>query len=462
MERSDVNDHGSFPGLTASVGGVLKRLLTASVIAAFVLLLGAALTGTARAAVTSVSVVSSTELGEFDHRDYREVQIRMVGAAPGGAYDVPLTLAFPETSRDYSGVAVVDVVNTSTITGVLPAPIVSGPTYLARAILGDNYLFGSGHVYLSVEWDKRTVDIRQIGTIAATGDAFTIIRDAAHLARDPGLVPVNDRPRAARKVIAYGFSQTGGILRGFYHSHQNTFGGGLAFDGALYGAAQGGCNEPPTPRYICSGTVSDGGKVIAYGTETEAERGGFLERGETSDYRYFEVAGTAHVPRSFIAFVDAPNQNPMDSTPAARAALHNLIQWIDDGIEPPSSDYIQLESAESIVFNTPFRHAVRDADGNAVGGVRLPHMTATDSSGEIGAPLGAYEGGDLAQSNFFLFLGGHFTPFDSARLDELYPSHGAYVERVAKAAHRLVQRREILQEDAKAYIREAAHSSIGK
>jgi hypothetical protein len=33
---------------------------------------------------------------------------------------------------------------------------------------------------------------------------------------------------------------------------------------------------------------------------------------------------------------------------------------------------------------------------------------------------------------------------------------------VAKAAHRLVQRREILKEDAKAYIREASSSTIGK
>lgn len=32
----------------------------------------------------------------------------------------------------------------------------------------------------------------------------------------------------------------------------------------------------------------------------------------------------------------------------------------------------------------------------------------------------------------------------------------------AGAAHRLMQRREILAEDAKAYIEEAAHSNIGK
>jgi hypothetical protein len=440
---------------------VKMKLLTASAMAALMLVLGAGLTATARAAITSVSVVSSTELGEFDHRDYREVEIRMIGIAPGGAYDVPVTLAFPQKSKDYSGVAVVDVINTVLATvPVIPAPATRDPSPIARLQMGDEYLFGSGHVYVGVVWQKSAVEVLGIGTIAAAGDAFTILRDAAALARNPVQVPSNGRPDGASKVIVYGYSQTGGIVRGFYHSHQNTI-GGLAFDGALYGAADGGCAEPPLPRFICSGTVSDGGKVIAFATETDAERGGFLERGETSDYRFFDIAGVAHIPKGLPAFVDAPNQNPILAGPAARAALRNLIAWID-GTEPPASNYIELEPAVSIVFNNPFRYAVRDADGNAVGGLRLPHMTATDSSGEIGAPLGTYDGADFAQTNFFLWLGGHFTPFDATRLDELYPNHGTYVKRVAKAAHRLVQRREILEEDANAYIREASHSTIGK
>src|SRR5215204_2004694 len=210
------------------------RLITASAVAAFMLLLGAGLAGTARAAVTSVSVVSSTELGSFDHRDYREVETRMVGTAPGGAYDVPVTLAFPERSKDYSGVAVVDVINTSFVTAaVVPAPATRTPFPLARNNIGDDYLFGSGHVYVGIQWHKQTVELLGIGAIAAPGDAFTILRDAAALARDPVAVPSAARPHAVSKVVAYGFSQTGALLRGFYHSHQNTTGGQLAFDGAL-------------------------------------------------------------------------------------------------------------------------------------------------------------------------------------------------------------------------------------
>jgi hypothetical protein len=441
------------------------RFLTAIAIAAcLLLLLGAR--GPAGAAVTSVTVVSSTELGTFGHRDYREVKIRMRGTAPGGAYDVPVTLAFPERSKDYSGVAVVDVINTAFVVTPPPPPGTAVPIPVARVRMGD-YMFGSGHVYLGLEWQKSTVESRGIGTIAASGDAFTILRDAAALARNPALIPSGARREPVSTVIGYGYSQTGGLLRGLFHTGQNTVGGRLAFDGALYGAASGGCTEPPAAAVACDGPFSDGAKVIAFGTETEAECGGWRERGETPDYRYFQIAGASHISASFLHFDPTPQQNPIDSTPADRAALRNLIAWIDEGTEPPSSDYVELEPGPAdlglpaCAFRG-FRNAVRDADGNVVGGLRLPHMTATDPSGEVGAPLGAYRGADVAQTNRYLFIGGMFTPFDSARLDELYPSHGAYVARVAKAAHRLVQRRELLTEDAKAYIAEAAHSTIGK
>src|SRR5215211_7124469 len=263
---------------TRSEEGILMRVRAASAIALFVMLVGAAVTATAEAAITSVSVVSSTELGAFDHRDYREVVIRMVGTAPGGAYDVPVTLAFPEKSKDYSGVAVVDVINMSFVTAaVVPAPATRVPMPLARVQMGDEYLFGSGHAYVGVHWDKGAVERLGIGTIAAAGDGFSILRDAAALARDPAQVASNGRPEASRKVIVYGFSQTGNLVRGFYHTHQNTLGGILAFDGALFGSADGRCIVRPLPSFTCSGPVSDGGKVIAFAAETDAERGSFLE-----------------------------------------------------------------------------------------------------------------------------------------------------------------------------------------
>jgi len=390
------------------------------------------------------------------------MQIRMVGTAPGGAYDVPLTLAFPQRSEDYSGVALVDLINTIFVIGAFPPPTPNEPKPLARVQLTDEYIFGSGHVYLGVHWDKAAVEALGIGTIAAGGDAWTIIRDAAALARNPLPIPAQSRPQGVGKVIGYGFSQTGALMRNFYFSHQNTGGGGLAFDGALFGGSAGHCLDPAGgSRFECAGAVADCGKVYVLNTESDAERGGFLERAETADYRVNELAGVAHIPMPILPFDAAPNQNPILYGPAARAALRNLIAWTE-GVEPPSSNYIALKSEESLLFGVRFRHAARDADGNAVGGIRLPHMTATDQSGEIGAPLGTYVGQDLAQTLGVVAMGGRFTPFDSTKLKSLYPDHETYVERVTKAAEGLVERREVLEQDAQAFSDEAERSTIGK
>jgi hypothetical protein len=442
---------------------ILLKSLTATALVAGLMF---ATNGTAGAAVTSISVVSVTEIGAYNHNPYREATLRMVGTAPGGAYDVPVKVSFPTDGRDHSGVAVVDVVNTvfQAYPFPLPAPARPEPLYLARLHLGDDYLFGAGHVYLGVNWDKDVLDSTGTGTIAAATDAYAIIRDAAALARDPGSIPVQVRPPASNRVVAYGFSQTGNLLRAFYRDHANST-GGLAFDGALYGGAEGYCSDTALGSfgvYPCGdGPVSDGGKVIAFSSETDAEWFGYSERGQTADYRMIEIAGTAHIPRSVVPFDDAPAQNPASWTPAIRASLHNLIAWID-GVPPPDSNYITLDDEVGDLFGAPFREAIRDTHGNALGGVRLPHMTAEFHGHEVGAPLGTYEPFDFNATDILLIIGGHFTPFDAPTLAALYPTHGAYVQRVTNAVHRLIQRREILGVDGDKYIQEAVHSTIGK
>ena len=117
------------------------------------------------------------------------------------------------------------------------------------------------------------------------------------------------------------------------------------------------------------------------------------------------VDGGAHIPTSAVAFTDAPAQNPAGWQPVARASLRNLIDWIR-GRTPPDSNYITLDEEVGDLFGAPFRQAIRDADGNALGGVRLPHMTATTDGHQVGAPLGRYEGFDFSAQDFFTLLGG--------------------------------------------------------
>ena len=190
--------------------------------------------------------------------------------------------------------------------------------------------------------------------------------------------------------------------------------------------------------------------------------GGWRQRGATSDYRYYEVAGTSHLDGSSSISTLYPSRTRC-STAVDRAALRNLIAWIDDGTEPPSSDYVELESAVSVVpvaIFRGFRNAVHDADGDVVGGPGAPPHDRDPPERRGRSAAGAYRGtGSSRRTDISSSEGTHSVRPGQAR--RTLPGPPSLVERVAKAAHGLVQRREILQEDADAYIRGAAHSTMG-
>ncbi len=427
-----------------------------------------ATSGPAVAEIKKIAITSSSDIGPFRGKSYREVQATMEGVAPGGVYSVPTVLAYPKVAADHNGFAVVDIVNTVTI-GKEQFVLGGKPLALARSHMGDKFLFGRGNAYVGVIWDKTAVEALGNGTIATLADGYTILRDAAALARNPaeylsadaGFAPV------ASKIVAYGYSQTGGLLRSWYFDHLNSQGGTTTFDGAVIGGAGGACYDLQRSEWKgCGGSLADGGKVISILPETDVEWGGDAERGDHPDYRVLEIAGVSHIPASAADFRShgMPEQNPAGFEPVVRAALVNLEEWLN-GREPPPSAAMELSDSPPRMFDgAPVRSAARDADGNAKGGVRLPHMATILSDGtKAGAPLGHYTGfaWDYEKSNFFFTLGGTFTPFPEEKLRALYPTHDAYVSAVSLAAKDLAANRYILQEDADAYVQAAVKSDIG-
>lgn len=444
----------------------MRKSKLCSLLSSFALSAMLAVAGGADAKITGFKVTSSKEIGPFHGKSYREVSAMLEGTAPGGAYSVPAVLAFPVSPADFNGFALVDVVNTITVGNSDFAP--GGRIYpVGRLHIGEDYLFGKGNAYVSALWDKKAAEFLKAGTIAKAGDGIEILRDAASLARDPslaGLPMESASSKGAKYVIAYGFSQTGGLLRGWYASHLNTAAGTPTFDGAILGAASGYCYDMPKDAWNpCEGPVSDGGKTIAFNTEGDVEWGGFMERGETSDYRAIEIAGVSHLPTNLVDFrqYGLPNQNPVGFLPVVRATLENLQLWLQ-GQEPPSSTYISLKDGPPGVLNdSPYKEALRDKDGNALGGIRLPHLPG-DSPG-TGAPLGTYTGLALdKKDNMFLLIGGTFEPFDKEELLSRYPDQEIYVKAVTAAANDLVVKRYVLQVDADAIIESAKASAIGQ
>jgi hypothetical protein len=303
-----------------------------------------------------------------------------------------------------------------------------------------------------------------VGSMAAGSDGHEVLRDASALVRSPGSMPYPagfTRPPAARRVVAAGYSGSTNLLREFYLSGQNSL-EGTAFDGALFAGSQGQCVSPATPAafYPCPGVVSDGGKVLVVNTESDVEFVGFSERGRTDDYRVQELAGIAHIPPSIFDWRQRgkPDQNPVSGSPAFRAAHANLLRWIK-GRRAPESRYLALQDVPpEDLGGFPYVPALRDADGNAIGGIRLPHMPSRRHGRAAGAPLGSYSGLDLETPNPFFFLAGTHHPFSRERLAELYPTRRAYVDRVTRAANRLLAERHILRSDRDAYVDAAKHS----
>ncbi|RYE70554.1 MAG: hypothetical protein EOP17_00045 [Rhizobiaceae bacterium] len=113
---------------------------------------------------------------------------------------------------------------------------------------------------------------------------------------------------------------------------------------------------------------------------------------------------------------------------ALRAALHNLEQWADKGIAPPQTSRIELDASLEVV---------RDADGNALGGLRLPY---------VDVPTARYVGA-LSESGMASIVGAK-APFDAAKLSALHQDHANFMRKFFFATDRALKARLILPGDA--------------
>jgi len=207
--------------------------------------------------------------------------------------------------------------------------------------------------------------------------------------------------------------------------------------------------------------------------------------------------------------------NPLYNGPFFRALAVALDRWVIQGLQPPPSRVHkqkdrELVPTEQVKFPTipathyagwpalpqvefhpgstnhnapmdfskqPYEHipgpqykvqvSQVDSDGNEVGGLRLPYLEV---------PLGTHTGWNWyppgAGSPNRCGQDGSFIPFANTKaerlaagdprpsIEERYPSHEDYVQRVAAAAGRLVEQGYLLQEDAGRIVQRAERSGV--
>jgi Alpha/beta hydrolase domain len=229
------------------------------------------------------------------------------------------------------------------------------------------------------------------------------------------------------------------------------------------------------------------------------------DHGHGPHARVYHFAGTEHGlgvwPPSDTQVAPADPGGPVeraqhlrgviDYAPLLRACLVNLDRWVVEGVEPPPSRHPRVDDATAAVPEAlapafaripaaryPRRHArpcrldfttlpprpgpawgslvaAVDADGNEVGGIRLP---------QIAVPLATHTGWNLRHpaiggAEQLLVFAGATLPFawtrrereaagdPRASIEERYASREAYLARVREAGGALVRDRHLLAED---------------
>ena len=344
------------------------------------------------------------------------------------------------------------------------------------------------------------------------GAGFAIFRDTAHFLAH-GTADSQGNPNPLRgsvaRMIATGKSQSGRFVKTFLLHGFNNVAGKRLFDGMhIFVSAVGvlpimqtgagpesssnvipsfenvelrGYHEEPLAIADLIARVQARGeavpKIIFVTSTTDyhslrASLGrtgptGTADRALPAGVRVYDVAGASHVlVGSAPNCTSTPGQ--LDWTPVARALLLKLNDWVATGAEPPPSKLMPLETAAAdaalrapgYLADAVIQVPKRDADGNALGGVRLP---------DIEAPLGTH-GGLNQPLNRACMLVGAYKPFarnkaqreaaNDARLSiaERYRNRDEYVDRIRVASRRLMQEGFLLPEDAAVIIEVAASS----
>ena len=116
--------------------------------------------------------------------------------------------------------------------------------------------------------------------------------------------------------------------------------------------------------------------------------------------------------------------------PLVRGAYANLLLWSHKGTKPPRAPGIKLDAKLEIV---------RDANGNALGGVRSPYIDVP-VAGHTGYLTAGGMGG----------VTGAKRPFAPEKLKALYPDQAAFAAKFARETDKLLKGRWITPEDAAA------------
>jgi Alpha/beta hydrolase domain/Pentapeptide repeats (8 copies) len=211
-------------------------------------------------------------------------------------------------------------------------------------------------------------------------------------------------------------------------------------------------------------------KVFKLLTETDILELGeaAVRRPDTPIFVTWEVAGTSH--SDYWLYLNYKGVRTRDATPPADnppcplqlprsrilayraqdAAYDHMVQWMQNGTQPPSATPMQLSAV------TPTAVPVRDVFGNILGGIRVPDFavpTATDT--------GFNSNPNPPIPGVLCNLYGQYVPFDTPTIRALYPDHGTYLLDTVTASNVDLSGGYLLNQDVAGANATAAESTVG-
>jgi hypothetical protein len=345
------------------------------------------------------------------------------GEAP---YKTRIIVRRPAAAKKFDGTVVVEWLN---VTGLVDLEIDWFNSW--------EHFVRSGHAWVGVSAQKVGVDalkrymMERYASLDVSSDDYSldIFSQAVKAVRTPGSVdPLGSLP-APGLVIATGHSQSSGTLHDYYDTLQAQH---RLIDGFMFHGSGGRPSE--------SATV--GTKSMAVWSETEVSATGSAEP-DTANFRHWESAGSSHVSwkvnreyepllmrdRGFLTPKECVEQ-PHSLIPdyqVLNAAYFHLVHWIRGGAAPPSLPRVQFNGSAIAV----------DADGNALGGIRLPQHAVPTAQND-GENTGAV----------FCFLFGSHAAWTGEKLRDRYPARAGYVRRIDSAVKQGIAAGFLLPADA--------------
>jgi hypothetical protein len=322
----------------------------------------------------------------------------------------------------------------------------------------------------------KTVDPARYSSLTHPGDSFSydIFSQAGRVARG-GVRPDPTHGLKVKRVIGAGHSQAAIRMVNYVnaiHPLAHVYDGFLVHSRAAFGYPLS--QAPQADIAVPNDTVirSDVDvPVMIFETESDLAQLGYLtaRQPDSRRIRLWEVAGSAHEDaytgdigpgdtgdgQAEVALLDVAHISggplrcslPVNAGPTfavLSAAYVRLIRWARTGRPPPHAPRLDASGDTPGVIK-------RDANGNALGGIRTPLVdspTATiRGDGNSGGPT--------------CEQWGTTTAFDPAQLASLYAKPAAYAKAFDRSTQRAVKAGFLLDREARLFERAARRSLVG-